>query len=132
MLGWVGFSVTFNRRNQISGSEVVCSFSRHVALPVSHLGDKVGHSHTAKKKNALSYKWQKAQHPGLRRNTETGGENRSKSWDGAKSSLQGSRTLVPGLEGAEAVSGAAVWVTSIILMTLPPSYVREAPPTLAN
>lgn len=32
----------------------------------------------------------------------------------------------------EELSGAAVWVTSIILMTLQPSYVAETPPTFSK
>lgn len=35
-------------------------------------------------------------------------------------------------KGTETVSGATVWVMHIILMTLQPSYVGEAPPTFSK
>ena len=49
-----------------------------------------------------------------------------------RAGLREAESLFQLQKGAEAVSGAAVWVTSLIVMTLQPSYVGEAPPTLSK
>lgn len=58
------------------------------------------------------------------------GERKKDTRQGA--ALRGGENLFQLRKGAEAVSGAAVWVTSIILMTPQPSYVGEAPPTFSK
>lgn len=92
MLVWVGFSVTFNRRHQISGSEISCSLSRHIAL--YHICEtRWATAVLLRERRWYFLQTAEAHHPGLQRNTKTGRGNGRKSWERAKGSLKGGKNL---------------------------------------
>lgn len=69
---WVGFSVTFNRRNQISGSKISCLLSRHIAL--SHIcKTRWATAVPLREKRCYSFHVAEEHHPGLQRNTKQEG-----------------------------------------------------------
>lgn len=125
---WVGLSVTFHRRNQISGSKISCLLSGSTAL--SHVCE-TRRATAFKTEEMLSFQGAEEHHPGFRGTPRRRGEW-EKSREGQRAAVRVAKRLFHLRRGAEVLSGAAVWVTSIILMTLQPSYVVEAPPTFSK
>lgn len=96
MLVWVGFSVTFSRRNHISGFETSFLLSRHIAL--AHICEtRRVTAVPLRERRWHSLHMAEEHHPGLQRNSKARGEN-GRQWEAAKSSLTGSRKFVPVLE----------------------------------
>lgn len=133
MLLWLGGSVTFRRKSQISGSEEILYLLKWVANLFSRLWDNVSPSHSFKTRGDGICYVAEENHPVVSeeqwsrrvREEESPGRGQRAAWRRAENVSQL-------WKGTETASGATVWVMHIILMTLQPSYVGEAPPTFSK
>lgn len=133
MLFWVGFSVPFKKETSVLALRRSHVYSAGIKLFLKSARQGEPQLYLYQKGDDAA--WQRRLTLWLQRNIKAG----SRGWGRGRktparqgAALREGKNLFQLWKGSEAVSGAAVWVASLILMTLQPSYVGEAPPTLSK